>query len=249
MRALGLLGVFAFALASATVGVRLLLLARRTRQAPELAMGVAFLVSGAIGFPLLTGASVVVEAGGAAGLAHALMALGAFSTFAGYVGLGIGCWRIYRPAARWPLAPIGLGGAGVLGASAVVAGASGVESAGLRDLAFWCGVGVGICTFAWNAVESFLLHAQLRRRMALGLADPEVVNRVLMWGVGSAAACAMALHGLALRVAVGPVVMDGQRVASSLLGLVAAVAISLAFFPPAAYRRRFAAPAARTGSA
>lgn len=249
MRALGLIGVVAFALASATVGVRLLLLALRTRQAPELAMGIAFLVSGAIGFPLLTGASVVLETGGSAGLAHALMALGTFSTFAGYVGLAIGCWRIYRPAERWPLAPIGLGVAVVLGASAVVAGSSGAESAGLRDFAFWCGVCVGISTFAWNAVESFALHGQLRRRVALGLADPEVVNRVLMWGVGSAAACAMALHGLLLRVAIGPVVMDGQRIVSSLLGLVAAVAISLAFFPPAAYRRRFAAPAERTGSA
>ena len=249
MRALGLLGVAAFALASAVVGVRLLSLAQRTRQAPELAMGIAFLVSGAIGFPLLTAASVVVQAGGSAALAHALMALGAFSTFAGYVGLGIGCCRIYRPHARWPLAPIGLGTAVVLAAGATIAASSAPAGAGTRDLAFWSGVSVGVLTFGWNALESFLLHGQLRRRMALGLADPEVVNRVWMWGIGSAAACAMALHGLVLRAAIGPVVTDGQRVVSSLLGLVAAVAIWLAFFPPAAYRRRFAAAAERAGNA
>jgi hypothetical protein len=249
MQALGLLGVAVFALASAVVGVRLLLLARRTRQAPELAMGIAFLVSGAFGFPLLTAASVVVQADGSAPLAHALVSLGAFSTFAGYVGLGIGCWRIHRPRARWPLAPIGLGTAVVLAASAVVATSSGTAGAGARDLAFWCGVAVGVLTFAWNALESFVLHGRLRRRAALGLADPEVVDRVWLWGVGSAAACAMALHGLVLRAAIGPVVTDGQRVVSSLLGLVAAVAISLAFFPPAAYRRRFAAAAERAGDA
>lgn len=245
MRLLGLLGVVAFALASAAVGVRLLALARRTRQAPELAMGLAFVVSGAIGFPLLTGASIVVETGGSAGLAHVLLALGAFSTFAGYVGLGVGCWRIYRPASRWPLAPIALGTAIVAGAGCLVAGATGTAGAATRDAAFWTGVGVGSLTFGWNALESFVLHARLRRRRALGLADPAVVHRVLLWGVGSTAACAMTLHGIALRIAIGPVVADGQRIVSSILGLVAAVAIGLAFFPPAALRRQ---PATATGS-
>lgn len=243
MKLLGLLGVVAFACASATVGARLLLLARRTRQAPELAMGLAFLVSGAIGFPLLTAASIVTQTGGAVALSHALVSLGAISTFAGYVGLGLGCWRIYRPSARWPLAPIAAGAAILLGAAATVGAASGPEGAAARDVAFWSGVAVGSLTFGWNALESFLLHARLRRRQALGLADPEVVSRVLLWGVGSAAACVMTLHGLAMRIAVGNVVADGQRIVSSALGLVAAVAIGLAFFPTDAWRRRFARPA------
>jgi hypothetical protein len=240
MKLLGLLGVLAFTLASGAVGVRLLLLARRTRQAPELAMGLAFVASAAVGFPLLTAAGLVAEARGPGGASHLLMALGTFSTFCGYVGLGVGCWRIYRPDARWPLAPIALGTAIVTGASATVALADALPT---RDVAFWAGVCVGSLTFGWNALESFLLHRQLRRRLALGLADPEVVNRVLMWGVGSAAACTMALHGLGLRIVLGPVVADEQRIVSSLLGMVAAVAIALAFFPPAAYRRRFAAAA------
>lgn len=238
MRALGLLGVVAFTLASAVVGVRLLLLARRTRQAPELAMGLAFVVSAAVGFPLLTAASLVGQDPGSQDVARALMTAGTFMTFCGYVGLGIGCWRIYRPAERWPLLAIALGGAVVLAASATVALA---EELTIRELAFWPGVCVGALTFSWNAAESFLLHGRLRRRLALGLADPEVVNRVLMWGIGSAAACAMTLHALALRIALGPVIADEQRIVSSGLGLVAAVAIALAFFPPAAYRRRFAA--------
>jgi hypothetical protein len=249
MRLLGLLGVVAFTLASAAVGVRLLLLARRTRQAPELAMGLAFVLSAAIGFPALTAAAVLGETGGSPTVAHALMAGGTLSTFCGYVGLAVGCWRIYRPSARWPLAPIAAGTAVVLAASATVLVSTGDAGTATRDAAFWCGVGVGSLTFAWNALESFLLHGQLRRRLVLGLADPEVVNRILMWGVGSAAAFAMTLHGFALRIAVGPVVSDEQRVLASLLGMVAAVAIGLAFFPPAAYRRRFAAAARPPGSA
>lgn len=243
MRALGLIGVTAFTLASTGVGVRLLLLARRTRQAPEAAMGLAFLASAAIGFPLLTAAAIVTEGGGAAGLAHALMALGALFTFGGYVGLGVGCWRIYRPSARWPLVPIGVGGAALLAAAVTVAACADPARAGTREFAFWTGICIGSLTFAWNAVESFLLHRQLRRRLALGLADPEVANRVLLWGIGAAAAWAMTLHALVLRATFGPVMDDGHRLVASGIGMVAAVAIWLAFFPPAAYRRRFGAPA------
>ena len=41
-------GMVAFALASATVGVRLVLVARRPRPVPELAVGLAFVGWGAI---------------------------------------------------------------------------------------------------------------------------------------------------------------------------------------------------------
>jgi hypothetical protein len=246
VKLLGVLGVVAFALASTVVGGRLLWVARRTREAPELAMGLAFVVSGAIGFPLLIAAQAVQQASGPNATTHLLMALGAGFTFSGYVGLGVGCWRIYRPGARWPLAAIAAGAATVVAASATVALAAELAT---RERAFWPGVCVGALTFAWNATESFLLHGQLRRRLALGLADPEVVNRVLMWGLGSAAACAMTLHALALRIAAGPLIGDGQRIVSSLLGMIAAVAIALAFFPPAAYRRRFAAGPRPSGSA
>jgi hypothetical protein len=100
VKLLGVLVVLAFALASTVVGGRLLWVARRTREAPELAMGLAFVVSGAIGFPLLIAAQAVQQASGPTAATHLLMALGAGFTFSGYVGLGVGCWRIFRPAAR-----------------------------------------------------------------------------------------------------------------------------------------------------
>lgn len=243
MRVLGLLGVVAFSLASAVVGVRLLRLAARTRQVPELAMGLAFVVSGAIGFPLLSVASMSMQTGGA-DPARWVMGFGTLSLFSGYVGLAVGCWRIYRPVDRWPLLPIGAGILALLAASAVTFGSREFGPGSLRDVAFWSGVAIGSATFAWNALESFLLHAQLRRRLVLGLAEPEVVNRVLLWGIGSFAAFVMTLHGLTTRILIGHVIEDGHRLVSSAFGLVAAVAIGLAFFPPAAYRRRVAAPAA-----
>jgi hypothetical protein len=80
----------------------------------------------------------------------------------------------------------------------------------------------------------------MRKRVRVGLLEAAVADRVRLWGVGSGAACGMAAYGLVTRLAIGPVVPDVHRVLSSALGLVAAVAIWLAFFPPAAYRRRLA---------
>jgi hypothetical protein len=247
MQILGLLGVAAFSLACAVVGIRLLRLASRTRQIPERVMGLAFVASGAVGFPLLTAAELS-SAAGAETVARLLANLGTVSLFTGYLGLGIGCWRIYRPAARGPLVPLTAGTLLILAASAVILANSDLRAGGLRDLAFWSGVATGSAAFGWNACESFALYAQLRRRLALDLVEPEVANRVLMWGIGSSAAFAMTLHGLATRVLVGHVSGDGHRLVSSGFGLIAAIAIGLAFFPPAAYRRRFAAPAVRERS-
>ena len=247
MQVLGLLGVVAFSLASAVVGVRLLRLAARTRQVPELAMGLAFVVSGAIGFPLLSAASIAMQTGGA-DPSRWVMGFGTLSLFSGYVGLGVGCWRIYRPVDRWPLWPIGAGAVLLLAASAVTFASREFGPGSLRDVAFWSGVAIGSATFAWNALESFLLYAQLRRRLVFGLTEPEVVNRVLLWGIGSFAAFVMTLHGLATRIFIGHVIDDAHRLVSSACGLVAAVAIGLAFFPPAAYRRRITAPPARPRS-
>lgn len=240
MKLLGVLGVLAFSVACAVVGVRLLRVAARSRQAPELSMGLALVGSGAIGFPLLISSQAIAMSSGASPATHLLSAFGSLFTFLGYVGLMIGTWRIYRPAARWPRAVLAIGTLVVAGACATVFATRDATPGGVREIALWTGVAVGIGTFAWSAAESFALYGQMRRRARIGLVEPAVVNRVLLWGIGSLAAFAMSGYGLLMRVAMGPVESDGMRLVSSALGMVAAIAIWLAFFPPAAYRRRMA---------
>jgi hypothetical protein len=236
---LGLLGSVAFSLASAVVGVRLLLLARRTRGAAELTMGLALVSSGALGFTCFVVADLMRKSGNTGTLALVLGVAATLFFFFGYLGLGIGVWRMFRPTERWPLALLALFAVILAGASAVVVGV-GDALAGHAETATWIGISVGASVFAWSSVESYLLHAQMARRLKLGLVEPEVVDRVRLWGVGSLAAFAMTAHAIALRVITGtPDMGDGQRLASSLFGIVAAVAIWLAFFPPAFYRRRF----------
>ena len=99
--------------------------------------------------------------------------------------------------------------------------------------------------FAWAAVESFHYHARLRRRLALGLIDSEVVDRFWLWGVATSAA--FAAFGIFLWGKLGsPNVAESVPVlvATSSVGLVSGVAIWLAFFPPKAYTERIRQAAA-----
>ena len=91
------LGVIFQLLACVVVGMRLILLWRRTRLLPELAFGVAFLSLGALGYPL----SIVARMGlaGEAGEILLSVALGAQNLAA--ISLLVGTWRIFRPLERW----------------------------------------------------------------------------------------------------------------------------------------------------
>lgn len=242
VRIITLLGIAAFTAASAVIAVRLLWLWRRTRQAPELAMGVAFAASGALGYPLVV-ASSMVDATGRSEQAHLLASIALCLLSVGTLALASGNWKIYRPSSRLAGASLWALAAVLCAAIAAHVGAGDVAQRETREIAFWTCLLSGSGVFAWGAAEAFSLHRALGRRARIGLASREVVNRVLLWGIGACASCAMPLHGLAVRLLQGPSMSSSQQLVASLLGLVVATAIWLAFFPPAAYRARFGAPA------
>lgn len=96
-------------------------------------------------------------------------------------------------------------------------------------------LGTGIA-YAWATAESLLYRAQLVRRARLGLGDPVVANRLLLWATTEAGAALISVLYATLRL-VG-LDDDGHGVTSiaSLLVLLCAGSSWLAFFPPAAYR-------------
>jgi hypothetical protein len=244
MELLGIAGSIAFSIACAVVGVRLLWLARRTRHAPELAMGVAFASSGAVGFTITVAADLIRRSGGDPALVGRLSQAAMIFFFLGYLGLSVGSWRIFRPRESWPRNLVIAIGAVLACAALVMISGSDLSPGSRSEVASWIGIGTGSCVFAWAGTESFLLFAQMRKRLRLGLVEFAVVDRVRLWGVGMFGAWAMTAHALVYRVTTGTSLMpDGQRLMSSGFGLVAAIAIWLAFFPPAFYRRRFAAAA------
>lgn len=91
--------------------------------------------------------------------------------------------------------------------------------------------------FGWSGVEALLYWAKLRRRQLLGLADPVVTNRFLLWG-----ACCVATSPVAFWVFTLAIQGHGlgsgyvpAEIATSIGGLVNCAVWSLTFVPPKWY--------------
>ncbi len=233
MSLVSLLGFGSFVAVSFIVGLRLLLLARRTREVPELAIGVA-LFGGGLGYCFYI-------------LAFVTKLLPEDMRFTGYlaaitcldVGLSfhlLGVWRVFRPGARWAAGGFSCGVAALI--SHLFVAVLSYDPSGARGFfAFWLFNGVAAAGYTWSAYECFRYHALLRKRARLGLAEPEMVHRLLLWACAGSAALLLIGLGIFNRLTVEHGVDPRVMVAQSLLGLVSAVSIWLAFFPPAAYLR------------
>ena len=104
---------------------------------------------------------------------------------------------------------------------------------------FRAGMVLRLLVMVWNSVESLLYWRRLRRRLRLGLADPVVTNRFLLWGISSAAAFfgSGLIFVFVTVTGIDPNQIPSLNLIVSLHGLVAAIAMWLAFQPPASYVR------------
>ncbi len=240
-----LLATVAFVLASAVVALRLIALAARTRQRPELLLGLGILATAALGYGVLIAASILRGAPGTpAGndVELALHAIGSILHDAGVTMVLFFVLTVFRPQERWARA---LTGAALL---ALWGGHLGWElTNGYRSMlpgnGFWWLRFAVIWTYPlWTMVESYRYYGLLRRRSALGLADPLVTNRFLLWGsasLGTALATWTAsLPSLLIdrpeTLAVwGPPI----QLATATFGVTTVTLYGLTFFAPAWYRR------------
>jgi hypothetical protein len=228
----------AFVLVSLLVGTRLILLARRTGEFPEFAIGGALVLMGGIGYP------ATAIARGAEGLDPAVR--GAIAGFAmtcqavGITGLAAFTWRVFR--ADQAAAKLAVGVLGALAAGTVLADwlgsgfASAVHNTGLpmRGNEALAGTVLGWCT-----IESLAYFSKLQRRVALGLASPVVADRMRLWGIASGVA--MLLNIISQVAAWNGVDIATSAFGSAVIGIlgpIAAGAMWLAFFPPPWYLRR-----------
>lgn len=230
-------------LTSWIVGVRLLLLARRTRRAPELLIGLALLMTGGLWNTLV---SIGRQAVGLPDEVRAgLVAVGALAGATGMTCLALFNQRVFRPREGWAAALATV--IGVILASAFVAQTALV---GWVDFAHhergpwlfgtWLGVGI----YAWSNAEAWRQQRMLARRRALGLVDPVVADRMRLWALAMSAAL-LGSSTLAacqvLGVPVGGTVVGLTLTAA--VALAASVCLWLAFLPPAAYVARIRAAA------
>jgi hypothetical protein len=107
-----------------------------------------------------------------------------------------------------------------------------------------CGIG-----FGWAGAEALLYWSKLRRREVVGLADPVVVNRFLLWGSCCAATSPIAFWVFALAIQ-GQGLGSGYapaEFATSAGGVVNGVIWMFTFVPPTRYKDAIRARAARRG--
>jgi hypothetical protein len=241
MSPVGAVAVLLFMVASVVVGTRLMWLWTRTRQLPELLLATALWCTGFFGFALGVMAKKLISMPPSTRLL--LQVLDLSGEYVGAAALMVFAWRVFRPRERW---------AGWIAAAWGVAclAALGWELSSGQYVRYMdntpisgpcvpIGLTVRGLAPAWMTAETVRYYSMLRRRQRLGLAEPLVVNRLGLWALASAGTAVgyavsvvhRSVFGTALEAHVW--VVDGV----AFLAFVSAIAISLAFFPPRAYRR------------
>jgi len=249
-----LLGTLAFVAVSLVIGVRLVMLARRTGEKPELYLGLGILGTAVFGYAAQIGS--VILRGGLTGsleatpMAVVLTFLGKLLHDAGLTLVLLFVLKVFRrneAGARilfglmlstlW----IGMVGLGFSG---------GYHDIMQRSLFWWMEYGIVWTYPLWGAYESFRYYRRMRRRARIGLADPLVANRFLLFGLAS-----MGTFSATWLTTWTALLPDPQMavpfqtfnfLATAAIGICTVTAYLLAFLPPAWYQRWVAEPAAPT---
>ncbi len=223
------------------VGARLFWVGWKARRRPELLLGTGSVLIGTVGAPL----SVASGFGGAAGEVHVPLWVGSELL----TQIGILCFyaftqQVFRPGVTWARAVIAFA---VVTLPACLAGAAHALAAASPETLSAVATGGWLLScqlvyggaFAWSAIEGFSHYTTARRRVAVGLLEPAVANRFLLFAIYGLGGTGIALANLAAvlleqNIATSLVVL----VPSALLALVSSVAMLLAVLPPAWYLER-----------
>jgi hypothetical protein len=233
------ISIFAFIAVSWVLGLRLLSLARTTRQAPELCMGASLLLIGGFGYPLAIVSNVpAVQAS----------IWGAFSftacTWSVHVAVMATFLFVYFVFRRGiPLVRAAMWVAGALLLLTGVAQTRLAFSHLSRDELMAANIlpATGLMTLAvlsylWSAIESLRYWGLMRRRAAIGLADPVATNRFLLWGIAGSAMVIGAGSNLFASIATPLSVLHPLALlVTSICGFTNSTALVLTFVPPARY--------------
>jgi hypothetical protein len=241
MQAVAGISVLLLIAVSAVVGIRLIRLSRRTGQRPELYVGLLIVLVAMVGYPLF----VLSRAGEAIGFhaAWASFVLGSLSVDVGFLMLYLFTWKTFRPDSRWCgwfVAVVACTFALNLASLATDTWRAGSVVMDMARQPLWrqySGILATDLGYVWAAVESFRYYAVLRRRQALGLAEPLVTNRLLLWGqMCIVTLSVLMLNNVASLRSVDVLSTPWIMAYTSLGGVAQAVYLGLVFMPPRPYR-------------
>jgi hypothetical protein len=233
------MGVILFMVASAVIGTRLLVLYAKLREPPELFLGSAYLLAGTLGWGGLLVGTLMTPKGQS--LAEPFQAwsvvVGDLGTYCFYLFV----WYVFRRESL--VAKV------ALGFVALVFVTSLTRDTFIAHVTFGpppgtvttiAGATARAAVFAWTGVEAFSSYFAFRRRARIGLGNPIVASRLLLWGISSVVTFALSTTAMMLYVTAtdNADATFKQNQAGGLYGalaLVAATALWFAFFPPRAY--------------
>jgi len=237
---IALTATLVYALLTGAVAIRLLTLASRTRELPELLLGVAYLLGGVLGFATIIVGTACQD--DAPLLSRVLGGVGLFFFSTGHLAVALMCWRVFAPGSRRLAALFWLLAAILALDFARNIGVEGIPFPPSRSPWYYPGMLARTATTVWWVIAALSYHARLRRRLALGLADAPAANRVLLWGLAGVATLAGSVLISAGTIA-GPFDLPHHdspardvlvMIAVTLVAL-GAVASWLAFLPPKRY--------------
>lgn len=202
------------------VSIRLLRLAGRTHELPELVLGASMLLAIGLGYPLLVASAATASV--------VLRFAGALSVDMGFLLVATFTWRVFRTADTWAAACVAALALGLLVQLGLVV--SHQEAAGVVQMMLACAV------YGWTALEASI-HARMhQRRIALGIGDPVVANRLWLWCLmGATSVFAALLNAFTILFGIMPLENPAVLIVTTTSGLVQATTLLLALAPPAAY--------------
>ncbi|MGH0029113.1 MAG: hypothetical protein ACQGVC_04950 [Myxococcota bacterium] len=248
MQLLSGIGFLVLLVASLGVGVRMLALARRTGQAPELLLGLSLVLLAGVGYPLMVATRApglleppllgAVAVGGVLAIDVSVALLFAFT------------WRVFRSGSRLARSAALLAMAATAlhflwAAGPNWAAVSPESLTGRTRLPAILQLLLCVAAYGWSAVEALALHGKLRKRLALGLADPLVCHRTGLWALVSIAAGSAGLVNVFyLAAGVDVLRSDPAQLLTAAAGITQSVGLYLAFLPPRTWADRVRARAA-----
>lgn len=241
------------------IGVRLIRFAADSKG-PEAWLGL-YLLAGTLLGTLLSSAVYISWADPSVALPPAwlppLHALQFLANTAGMIGILMFTHRVFRPRARWARRAVQAAAALSAVAFVVTAAVERFEVRVIPNASYFAVVAARVAAMLWMTVESLLYFIRLRKRQRLGLADPLLVNRFLLWGIWAGSMSLMQLSDPIGRFwywwitgttvqwipEVGRSIIVFMIASTSALGAVTAATLFLTFFPTPAYKRWVAAHA------
>lgn len=228
-----------FALACGSIGIRLLLIYRRSRRVPELLLGGSLLA-------IITCVPALAVSGLGRGVVGTLrftpLLLGLALFWLSTLSMSAFTWRTFRPETRWGGLLVAAVGAAQLAAmiGALLGLAAAPEDVPSIEAARGWFVAVrvpSILNFAWTGSEAFRQWRMARRRLALGIGDSVVTNRFALWcAVGGFTTANNLVSTLLQAQGIGPVAHPVGAAVVALSGLVSSALLWLVFMPPARYQ-------------